>query len=64
MSNIINDLIIDRAREVMEECTNTMIESQLERAIADGDLELVQTLTIAAERHLEYLETINDSEVM
>jgi hypothetical protein len=63
MSNHINDQIRERALEASEECTNSMLGDQLDRAIESDDLELMQTLTSAAERHLLYIDTINDSEI-
>lgn len=63
MSNNINDNIRERAREASEEATNSMLGAQLDEAILKDDLELMRELTLAVERHLTYLETINDSEV-
>jgi hypothetical protein len=63
MSNNVNTEIIERALEASEEATNTMLGAQLEMAIARNDLEAMQELTRAVERHLMYLETIRDSEV-
>jgi hypothetical protein len=63
MSDNSNTNIRERAREAAEECTNTVLGAQLERAIADDDLELMQSLTRAAERHFAYLETVNDSDI-
>jgi hypothetical protein len=63
MSNNVNTEIIERAREASEEATNTMLGAQLEMAIARNDLEAMQELTRAVERHLTYLDTIRDSEV-
>jgi hypothetical protein len=63
MSNNVNDTIRERAREAAEECTNSVLGAQLDKAIMQDDLELMQSLTRAAERHFTYLETIKDSEV-
>lgn len=60
MSNVNNDIIRERAREASEECTNSSLGDQLDRAIEADDLEAMRELTLAAERHFEFLETIND----
>ena len=63
MSNNVNTDIIERAREASEEAQNSMLGAQLDDAIKQGDLERMQSLTSAVERHLTYLEIINDSEI-
>ena len=63
MSNQVNDNIRERAREASEEATNSVLGAQLDRAIELDDLEAMWVLTQAVERHLQYIETINDSEV-
>lgn len=63
MSNQVNDNIRERAREASEEATNSVLGAQLDRAIELDDLELMRELTSAIERHMTYIETINDSEV-
>ena len=63
MSNTTNDQIIERAREASEEAQNSMLGAQLDDAIKHGDLERMQSLTSAVERHLTYLDTIRDSEI-
>jgi len=63
MSNNVNDNIRERAREASEECVNSVLGAQLDKAIEADDLELMHSLTQAAERHFRYLETINDSEI-
>jgi len=60
MSNSSNDIIRERARDASEECTNSVLGAQLDRAIEADDLEAMRELTLAAERHFDYLETIND----
>lgn len=62
MSNTTNDLIRDRARELSEECTNSMLGAQLDKAIQADDLDEMRVLSINVEQHLTYIETINDSE--
>ena len=63
MSNNVNVDIIERAREASEEAQNSMLGEQLDDAIKHGDLERMQSLTSAVERHLTYLDTIRDSEI-
>ena len=63
MSNNSNTDIIERAREASEEAQNSMLGGQLDDAIKHGDLERMQSLTSAVERHLTYLDTIRDSEI-
>lgn len=60
MSNMVNNQIRERAIEAAENCTNSMLGSQLNRAIEDDDLELMQTYTQAAERHHNYLATVRE----
>ena len=63
MSNQSNDLIRERARELSEECTNSMLGAQLDRAIEADDLDEMRVLSTNVEQHLTYIETVNDSEV-
>lgn len=63
MSNQWNDTIRERARDLAEECTNSSLGAQLDKAIQADDLDLMRLLTHEAEQHLTYIETINDSEI-
>ena len=63
MSNDSNTNIRERAFEASEEAQNSMLGSQLDKAIKEDDLEAMRELTLAVERHLTFMETINDSEV-
>ena len=60
MSNQVNQDIRERAMEVAEEATNSMLGAQLEDAIKHDDLERMQSLTLAVERHLNFMELLND----
>ena len=62
MSNQVNDELFDRAMEIAEECTNTMIGAEIELAIAMNDLYKAQELIVEAEQYLRYIETISGSE--
>lgn len=60
MSNQVNDNIRERAKEASEEATNSVLGAQLDRAIELDDLELMRELTSAVERHLNYVDNLND----
>jgi hypothetical protein len=63
VSNTINDIIRERAKEAAEQATNSMLGAQLDKAIAADDLDLMRELTHNVEAHELYIETVNDSEV-
>ena len=65
MSHQVNTNIIERAREVAEECIGSSWGDQLTTALnaENKDLDYIQALTISAERHLEYLDMVNVSDV-
>lgn len=65
MSNSINDTILERAKEVVEECTNSMLGDQLQNALNElpQDLDRIQNLTHACERHLQWADTIKEGDI-
>ena len=63
MSSTWNDTIRENAREMAEECTNSSLGAQLDRAIQADDLDLMRLLTHEAQQHLTYIETVNNSEI-
>jgi hypothetical protein len=60
MSNTVNTSIYERAYEMAEECTNSVLGGQLEQAIDTGNLEEILTATKACEDYLTYQESLND----
>lgn len=56
MSDITNELLLERAREVLEECSGTVMGGMLERAITDKEWELVRLYTVQAENYLRNFE--------
>lgn len=52
MSNNINQDLLERAYEVMEQETGTMWERMIKRDIESGDLESLRYHVVEAERHL------------
>lgn len=60
MSHPINDLIRERAREASDIATNSMLGAQLDEAIKRDDLDEMRELTLAIERHLDYLDTLKE----
>lgn len=63
MSKNVNDEIRERAGEARDESVGSMLGDQLDDAIKHDDLERMQSLTSAVERHLTYLDIIRDSEI-
>ena len=60
MSNQTNTDILERAGELAEECTNSMLGDQLDNALNEKpqDLERIQSLSGACERHLEFVDRL------
>ena len=65
MSNQTNTDILERAREMVEECTNSMLGDQLQNALDERpqNLDRIQNLTLACERHLVFAETIREGDI-
>ena len=60
MSNNVNTELIERAKELSEECTNSVLGGQLDYAMKRNDMEHLYTLVQAAERHLQYMDLLSD----
>ena len=62
MSTNVNTDILERANEMVEECTNSMLGDQLQNALDERpqDLDRIQNLTLACERHLTFVERLDD----
>ena len=60
MSHNVNTELIERAVELSEECTNSVLGGQLDYAIKRSDMEHLYALVQAAERHLNFMDLLQD----
>lgn len=65
VSTNVNTDILERANEMVEECTNSMLGDQLQNALDERpqDLDRIQNLTLACERHLQFTDTIREGDI-
>jgi hypothetical protein len=60
MSKESNTILLERAAELAEECTNSVLGGQLEYAMKRSDMEHLYELVHQTENYLQYVELMND----